>query len=104
MLPIPKKIDANIWEQQNMPLNSQNFWSTKDFVSHHYSKVTELFRAIVDRSIQIENLDLTEPITIPENFKDQLSIFPVHSTENMALQKIRFYVPKSMVDWLNPEI
>ena len=99
MLPIPKKIDANIWEQRKMPLNSQNFWSTKDFVTHHYSKVTELFRDIVDRSLQIESLDLKEPITLPEDYIRQLSFFPMYSNENMTLQKIRFYNPTSMTDW-----
>jgi hypothetical protein len=99
MLPIPKNITASVLDQQKTPLNSKNFWSTKGFVNHHYSKVTELFREIVDRSIQIENLELTEPVTVPEHFMHQLSLFPTHSTENVTLQKIKMYVPKSMVDW-----
>lgn len=99
MLPIPKKIEANIGEQRKMPLNSQNFWSTTDFVNHHYSKVTELFRNIVDRSLQIESLDLKEPLTLPKDYIRQLSFFPMYSNANMTLEKIRFYNPSSMTDW-----
>jgi hypothetical protein len=99
MLPIPRNISLNAKEQRKLPINSNNFWSTKDFVSHHYSHLTTLFLEIVDRSLQIENSDLTEPVTVPEHFMQMLALFPTHSTENLTLQKIKMRFPKSMVDW-----
>lgn len=99
MLPIPRNISLGADEQINMPINSENYWSTKDFVEHHYAQLAELFREIVDRSLQIENLDLAEPVIVPEHFMNNLTMFPSHSTENMTLQKMRVYVPKSVVDW-----
>jgi hypothetical protein len=99
MLPIPRNISLSAEEQRKISLNSKNFWSTKDFVEHHYSQLAELFREIVDRSLQIEHLDLTEPVTVPEHFMKYLTMFPTHSTENMTLQKMKVYIPKSLVDW-----
>jgi len=99
MLPIPRNISLSAEEQRKISLNSKNFWSTKDFVEHHYSQLAELFREIVDRSLQIEHLDLTEPVTVPEHFMNNLTMFPTHSTENMTLQKMKVYIPKSLVDW-----
>jgi hypothetical protein len=99
MLPVPKNISLSAEEQRKLPVNSKNFWSTKDFVEHHYSHLAELFREIVDRSLQIENLDLAEPVTVPEHLMHNLTMFPTHSTENMTLQKMKVRFPKSMVDW-----
>jgi hypothetical protein len=99
MLPIPRNISLSAEEQRKISLNSKNFWSTKDFVEHHYSQLAELFREIVDRSLQIEHLDLTEPVTVPEHFMNNLTMFPTHSTENMTLQKMKVHIPKSLVDW-----
>ena len=99
ILPIPRNISLSAGVQSKMLINSKNFWSTKDFVEHHYSKLAELFRQIVDRSLQIERLDLTESVTVPEHFRHNLTMFPTHSTENMTLQKMKVYIPKSMVDW-----
>jgi len=99
MLPIPRNINLSAEEQRKLPVNSKNFWSTKDFVEHHYSNLAELFREIVDRSLQIENLDLREPVTVPEAFMHNLTMFPTHLTENMALQKMKLHIPKSIVDW-----
>jgi hypothetical protein len=99
ILPIPRNISSSGAEQRKMPINSKNFWSTKDFVEHHYSHLAELFREIVDRSLQIEQLDLAERVTVPEHFMNNLTMFPTHSTENMTLQKMKVYISKSMVDW-----
>jgi hypothetical protein len=99
MLPIPRNINLSTKEQRKLPVNSENFWSTKDFVNNHYSNLAELFREIVDRSVQIENLDLTEPVTVPEYFMNNLTMFPTHSTENMTLRKMKLHIPKSIVDW-----
>ncbi len=99
MLPIPKNISLSAEEQEKLPVNSENFWSTKDFVEHHYSHLTTLFREIVDRSLQIENSDLTEPVTVPEHFMDILAMFPTHITEKIPLQKMKVRLSRSMVDW-----
>jgi hypothetical protein len=99
MLPVPRKISLEAEKQKKMPINSKSFWSTKDFVEHHYSRLRELFSEIVDRSIQIENLDLIEPVTVPEHFMQQLTFFPTHVTENMTVKEMRVYFPKSLTDW-----
>lgn len=99
MLPIPKKITSTASEQLKLPVNSKNFWSTKEFVNYHYSNLAELFKEIVDRCIQIENLDLNEPVTVPQHLMNQLSLFPTHTTEDMTLKKIRVCFPKSLTDW-----
>jgi len=99
MLPVPKNISLSAEKQSKLPVNSQNFWSTKDFVEHHYSRLNELFQGIVDRSIQIENLDLAEPVTVPDHFMNQLTFFPTHLTENMKIEKMSVYFPQSMTDW-----
>lgn len=99
MLPIPKNISLSAGEQRRISIDSKNFWSTKDFVEHHYSHLAELFREIVDRSLQIEQLDLTEPVTVPQHFKYIFALFPTYSTEKMAIQKMKQYWSKSLVDW-----
>lgn len=99
MLPIPRNISLSVEEQRKLTVDSKYFWSTKAFVEHHYSQLAELFREIVDRSLKIENSDLEEPVTVPEHFMQNLAMFPTHSTENMTLQKMKVYFPKSMVDW-----
>ena len=99
MLPVPKNISLSAEKQSKLPVNSQNFWSTKDFVEHHYSRLNELFQGIVDRSTQIENLDLAEPVTVPDHFMNQLTFFPTHLTENMKIEKMSVYFPQSMTDW-----
>jgi hypothetical protein len=99
MLPIPRKITLTASEQFKLPVNSKNFWSTKEFVNHHYSNLAELFKEITDRCIQIENLDLSEPVIVPQHFMNQLSLFPTHATEDMTIKKMRVYFPKSLTDW-----
>lgn len=99
MLPIPKRIFSSVEEQKNMPVDSRNFWSTKNFVQYYYSKLAGLFRIIIDRSLQIEKLDPTEPVSIHEQYMDMLALFPTHSTEKMQLEKIRIRIPNSMADW-----
>ena len=99
MLPVPRNITSSVEEQKEIPINSKYFWSTKDFVEHHYSNLSELFREIIDRCLQIENLTLTDPVTVPQHLINNLTMFPTHSTENMTLQKMKMYVPKSMTDW-----
>jgi hypothetical protein len=99
MLPVPRNISLSAEEQRKLPVDSKNFWSTADFVKHHYAQLAGLFREIVNRSLQIEKLDLTEPVTVPEHFMHNLTMFPTHSTEKMTLQKMKMYLPESIVDW-----
>ncbi len=99
LLPIPKKISLSAGEQLKMPKNSKNFWSTKDFVEYYYSHLAKLFRVIIERSLQIERLDLKEPVLVPKHFMHNLALFPIYVTEKMSLQKMGVYIPKSMVDW-----
>jgi hypothetical protein len=99
ILPVPRNISFNAEKQMKLPINSKSFWSTKDFVEHHYSRLKELFSEIVDRCIQIENLDLTEPVYVPEHFMNKLTFFPTRITEKMTYKKMSFHVPKSLTDW-----
>jgi hypothetical protein len=99
MLPVPKNIGLNSKEKAKLPFTSQYFWSTKDFVEHHYVNLSELFREIVDRCVQIENLDLCEPVTVPQHFMNQLTLFPMHVTENMTIKQVKVYLTPSLTDW-----
>lgn len=99
MLPIPKNITASIEERDKRLLNSTYYWSTKDFVNHHYFNLKELFLDVIDRCIQIESRDLIEPVKLPENFIEPLMYFPTKSAENGYINKVRFYNPESVNDW-----
>jgi len=99
VLPVPKKVMLSFHEQSKLPITERNFWSTKDFVEYHYSNLLTLFLAIVERCIQIERRDLTEPIPVPADAEKELIMFPTRPTKNMIVKKMKVKFPKSMVDW-----
>ena len=99
VLPLPKKVTLSYDEQIKLPITEKNFWSTKNFVEYQYSNLLTLFLAIVERSIQIEQRDLTEPIPVPADAEKELIMFPTLVTENMIAEKMKVKFPKSMVDW-----
>ena len=99
MLPIPRNISSSAEEQVKLPINSKYFWSTKDFVEYHYSHLSELFREIIDRCVQIESLDLTDPVIVPKHFMQQLGFFPTHLTEPTTIKQMKAYIPKLLTDW-----
>lgn len=77
---------------ENLKLTSKNFWSTSDFVNHHYSKLLTLFKAIVDRCIWIElnsikgDLPRLDP---KEANMAQAIFFPTRSTQTTTIKKMR---------------
>jgi len=99
VLPIPKKVTLSYDEQIKLAITEKNFWSTKNFVEYQYSNLLTLFLDIVERCIQIERRDLTEPIPIPADAERELIMFPTQVTENMTVEKMKVKFPKSMVDW-----
>jgi len=55
VLPIPREPRlVGRLPPKDLEINSQNFWSTQECVSYHYSRLVTLFEAIVERSVQIE--------------------------------------------------
>jgi len=99
VLPIPKKVMLSYDEQIKLAITEKNFWSTKNFVEYHYSNLLTLFLAIIERCIQIERRDLTEPIPVPADTEKELIMFPTRVTEKMTAEKMKVKFPKSMVDW-----
>lgn len=99
VLPIPRKVTLGYDEQIKLTVTEKNFWSTKSFVEYHYSNLLILFLAIIDRCIQIERRDLTEPVPVPAEAEKQMTMFPTRVTENMIVEKMKVKIPKSMVDW-----
>ena len=99
VLPIPKKVTLSFYEQTKVARTERNFWSTKDFVEYHYSNLLTLFLAIVERSIQIEQRDLLEPVLVPADAEKGLTMFPILVTEKMTFEKMKVKLSKSMVDW-----
>ena len=99
VLPIPKKVMLSFYEQSRLSKTEKNFWSTNDFVEHHYSNLLTLFLAIVERCIQIEQRDLIESFPVPADDEKALTVFPILVTKKMKFEKIKAKLPKSMVDW-----
>jgi hypothetical protein len=102
ILPIPKKITGHFADQGKLTasaLTKENFWSTEDFVNHHYENLRELFLMIIDRALQIEKQHLSEPIIIPADAERRMAMFPVFVTEKLTIEKMILENPKSLVDW-----
>lgn len=94
VLPIPKNPSlVGKLPPKNMPITSRNFWSTEDFVNYHYSNLVTLFKAIVKRSIQIEEGDLQGPSPVLDPAEKKLIceglFFPTRVTKKMTVRKMR---------------
>lgn len=85
-LPIPKK--KALGKELYKPINSKNFWSTEEYVRYHYSKLVTLFKAIVERSIQIEKSDLGGPTPLHDRTEEKMIIFPTRLTEKRTIRKM----------------
>lgn len=91
ILPIPRDVTLGA-KALGMAVTKENFWSTEQFVVHHYSSLATLFQGIIGRSIEIEGKDLTEPLPIPSDAEKELMIFPTMATENMTITKMKVYL------------
>jgi len=89
VLPIPKKnLDAGL-KAFDLPITRENFWSTREFLEHHYRNLVTLFRAIIDRCIEIESASLTEPTPVDVDAEKYLITFLFMSTQPMTLKKVK---------------
>jgi hypothetical protein len=93
LLPIMKKPSlVGKLPPKDLKLTSKNFWSTSDFVNHHYSNLLTLFKAIVDRCIWIElnsiegNLPRLDP---KEVSMAQAVFFPTRSTQTTTIKNMK---------------
>jgi hypothetical protein len=89
ILPIPKKnLDAGL-RGFDMPLTTQNFWSTREFLEHNYYNLVKVFNAIVARCIAVESRSLPTPVTPDAEVEKSLTFFPLKSTQDMTVKKFR---------------
>jgi hypothetical protein len=89
VLPIPKKnLDAGL-KAFDLPITRGNFWSTSEFLDHHYMNLVTLFRAIVDRCIEIESASLAEPPPVDLDAEKDLAVFPSKTTQGMTATKMK---------------
>jgi len=99
LLPIPRNVMLDLEEQDKLPLTRKNFWSTGDFVQHHYSNLVTLFNTIIEGCIQIERKEVMEPIPIPSGIEKELWVFPIRLTKEMKPRKMTVKFPKTLRDW-----
>lgn len=89
VLPIPKKnLDAGL-RAFDIPITRDNFWSTSEFLEHHYMNLATLFRAIIERCIQIESASLAEPIPVDVDAEKNLISFPFKLTQTMTVTRVK---------------
>jgi hypothetical protein len=91
ILPIPRDVTLGS-KALGLAVTKENFWSTQEFVERHYSNLVNLFQAIIERSIDIEMKDLSEPPPIPSDAEKQLMFFPTKVTENMTVTKMKVHL------------
>ena len=87
-LPIPKKDIELGLDAFHMPIDSKNFFSTKQFLDYHYTNLVDLFRKVVERCIEIELVGIVEP-PIDAEVEKMLSMFPTMATWSGVLKKFR---------------
>ena len=92
-LPIPKKPSlVGKLPPKQMSISSENFWSTRDFVVLQYLNLVSLFKAIVERSIQILERELNVlpvPDVAERRMANKASFFPTRVTKSMTVKKMR---------------
>jgi len=87
-LPIPRK-DLNLGLRAfDRPITRKNFFSTKEFLDHHYNNLITIFKAVVERCIEIELIAVTEP-PLDLEVEKKLGAFPLKSTQPMNLAKFK---------------
>jgi hypothetical protein len=87
-LPIPKKNIELGLDAFKEPITSKNFYSTKQFLDSHYNNLVELFSKVIERSIEIELVGITEP-PIDSEVEARLYMFPTMTTQSRVIQKFR---------------
>lgn len=91
ILPIPKRdLDHGI-RAFDRPITRKNFYSTQEFLDHHYKNLVNVFRAVVERCIEIELISVVEPPIDPE-VESKLVAFPFKVTQSMNVTTIRVKV------------
>ena len=89
VLPIPRKnLEAGL-QAFDLPITRENFWSTREFLEHHYMNLVTLFRVIIDRCIEIESASLVEPTPVDVDVEKNLITFPLKLTQNMTITKVK---------------
>ena len=94
VLPIPRKPSlVGKLPPEDLQITSKDFWSTQEFVDYHYSRLLTLFKAIVERSIQIELSVLKGVVPSPEpdemRMASQACFFPTRVTKTMTVERMK---------------
>jgi hypothetical protein len=64
------------------PITIQNFFSTSEFVNHHYGNLVRIFCAVIKRCIEIESKSTS--IDVDSNVEMSLTVFPTKLTAPMT--------------------
>jgi hypothetical protein len=87
-LPIPRKdLDVGL-RAFDRPLTRKNFFSTKEFLDHHYNNLITIFKTVVERCIEIELIAVAEP-PIDLEVEKKIGAFPLKSTASVKVTKFR---------------
>jgi hypothetical protein len=89
VFPIPKDVTLEL-KAFDLPRTKQNFWTTKEFVEHHYLNAVKLFQGIVDRCIELDEKTLGTPVQVAEGEKN-LFFWPIFVNEDMTVNKMKIY-------------
>jgi len=94
VLPISKRPElVGKLPPADIPINRNNFWSTEEFFRYHYFNLVALFKAIVERSIIIEESNLESPLEPPDPSEKSMIFFPTRVTESMNVKAMRVAPP-----------
>jgi hypothetical protein len=101
MLPIPKKAFPDAPGQKTVPFDLQNFWSTRNFVEHHYTRLRGLFKTIIDAAFQVESpTSVKAQVVLPFSKEFQVfGAFPFVAAESTTVKQARIRQRTSMSDW-----
>jgi hypothetical protein len=87
-LPIPRK-DLNLGLRVfDRPITRKNFFSTKEFLDHHYNNLVTMFETVVQRCIEVALIAGTEP-PIDLEVEKSPAFFPLKSTQSMSVTKFK---------------
>jgi len=87
-LPIPRKDLEKGLDAFGPPIGKDRFYSTQEFLDHHYSNLVNLFNKIMVYCIQKEAA-IVGQLAIDPDVEKHLAMFPLLPTQNMKIETLR---------------
>ncbi len=88
VLPVPKGVKPG-FKGIDTPLTRQFYWSTEEFVTFYFGNLVSIFNTIIERCIQLEVANLSEPPARTNTGGKPMAAVPLHVTENKTFKKMR---------------